>query len=129
VSYGGGCHGGVIYGGGCHGGVSYSGCGGTIIMGHATAPHSTMPVAEAAPASPGNGARIEVKLPSAGQLTIDNYTVPHTSDRHIYVTAPLNSGEKREITFSSGSASRKVTVTAGQTLQVDLGKPDGVAAR
>ncbi len=120
----GGCHGGC-YGGGCHGAV-YSctgGCGGVILM----------PRASAAPYQSGTTATVVVTLPSSGQIQIDEYTVPTSSDRHIYETVPLNAGESRTIVFKTvinqQTVTREITVTAGQKATVELTAPSAVAAK
>jgi hypothetical protein len=111
-------------------------CGGVIIHpaappmkggkeGGALIPGGTPYIAASAEPTTGSAARIEVSLPAAGQLTIDDYTVPTTSDRHVYITSPLASGEKRTVILKSQNATKEVTVIAGQTLQVTL-TPQGV---
>ena len=133
----GGCYGTRVYshshhcygGGACYGGGGC--CGGGVIIhpggtmrgkeGGALLP-GDMPIiaASSEPTSNGSSARIEVTLPTAGQLTIDDYTVPTSSDRHTYITSPLASGEKRTVILKTQNATKEVTVTAGQTLQVTL---------
>src|SRR5262245_30190148 len=104
--YGGRCHG--CYGGyyhschGCYGGC----CGGVIITPKGGEPKggekgTKTGALEYQPntIAVGSGARIEIKLPTAGQVVIDDYTVPNSSDTHTYITAPLSNGEKRNITL------------------------------
>src|SRR5207253_2826660 len=86
-----GCH-------GCSGGVHMPGAGvhGSLYMPEAI----STPTVDATPAQPGAApATIVVTLSAAGQLNIDGYTVPVASDRHTYVTLPINPGESRSVTL------------------------------
>jgi len=117
--YGGGCYGGGCYGGGCHG------CGGVIVVPGGGGKGGekgtkTGAIEDQNSGAVGSGARLEIKLPTAGQVVIDDYTVPHTSTTHTYITAPLSDGEKRNITLKAGDVTKTVTVTAGQTLTVEM---------
>jgi uncharacterized protein (TIGR03000 family) len=150
--YSSGCHG-YSYGGcggyssGCHG-YSYGGCGGRHSGGchgqhhscHGSAVHyhsgccggtvtRGMPRADAG--TPGYAAEIAVTLPAAGQIVIDDYTVPTVSNRHVYVTAPLGADETRQVTFRAEvmrdgkrqTVTKQIAVKAGQRTEVALGGP------
>lgn len=148
-----GCRGGGLFGkhrnrncNGCSGG-----CSGTIYHGGCTGGCTgTMPKADPPPkkdppkpkdgkseAPLGNKATIVVTLPQAAPISIDDYQVGTSTDRHVFITAPLAEGESRTYTFKAvvtvdgkrETVTKQVSVTAGQEMNVSLVSAGGVAAR
>jgi uncharacterized protein (TIGR03000 family) len=81
------------------------------------------------PAPGAAAATVRITMPAdSGRLTIDDYTVPSMSDRHVYVTLPINTNDTRKISFKTEvmkdgkreTVTRQVTVKPGQTANVDF---------
>jgi uncharacterized protein (TIGR03000 family) len=121
----GGCHGCC---GGCHG--CDGGCHGCV-GGHASVIESgpaTMPKAEAA--AP---ATIIVNLPADAKLTIDGNATTSTTDRRVFVSPALEPNQEYYYTvqaeLNGQSKSERVTVRAGQEVNVKIEIPNSVATK
>jgi uncharacterized protein (TIGR03000 family) len=133
----GGCGGGYCGGGGCGGGgCGYDGCGaGGCGGGGYAAPGGHRRRAEAPMEAP---AYIVVTLPANAQLRIDDQATSSTSATRTFVTPQLEPGYIYTYTFKADiirdgkveTVTKKVSLTAGQALTVNLSVPaEAVAAK
>jgi uncharacterized protein (TIGR03000 family) len=124
---------------------SYSGCGsssgcgvstGCSTCGHASAGFCTSGTCGLALADTGS-ALIVVSLPADAKLTIDGEATTSTSDKRVFVSNNLPTGQEFHYTLKaevmvdgkSVEVSKVVTVRAGEETNVTLAAPTAVAAR
>jgi uncharacterized protein (TIGR03000 family) len=118
---------------------SYSGCGvstGCSTCGHASAGFCTSGTCGLALADTGS-AMIVVSLPADAKLTIDGEATTSTSDKRVFVSSNLPTGQEFHYTLKaqvvvdgkSVEVSKVVTVRAGEETNVTLAAPTAVAER
>ena len=120
---------------GCNGCNGCSGCAGWEGGHGVSMPHADMsvPAPVSAPTTVSAAATIVINLPADAKLLIDGNATTSTTDRRVFVSPTLEAGQEYYYTvkaeYKGQVREERVSVTAGQEVNLKLEFPDAVASK